>query len=86
MPAYNEAQSIANAIREVTETLDHERIEFQLIVADDGSSDNTREQVLPFTHRHSNISIVSYPNNEGKGYALKYGYQFTHGELVLFLY
>lgn len=85
VPAYNEAERIAETIKGVQIALREQGLEYEVIVVDDGSVDNTREQALSNAEARSNIKIFSYKSNMGKGYALKYGFQFAQGDLVLFL-
>ena len=53
------------------------------IVVDDGSTDNTRQVAIGYQPEISNLKIISYPNNKGKGYALKQGVFASKGESVL---
>ena len=52
-------------------------------MVDDGSGDDTYGRASALAT--GNIKVVRYVNNNGKGHALKYGYQYAGGDLVLFL-
>lgn len=67
IPTYNNHQTIEKVIGDVLEYTD------QLIVVNDGSTDNTQEIISKIEH----IDIVSYPKNKGKGYALRQGFKFA---------
>lgn len=85
MPAYNEAQILSRTIKATVNTLKECGLECEVILVDDGSQDNTYEKALSLAQEHGNVRAFSYKPNMGKGQALKYGFQFAHGDLVLFL-
>lgn len=63
MPTYNNAATIAKVISDVKEYA------ADVIVVNDGSTDDTKDILSSI----SDIKVVDYPNNKGKGYALKLG-------------
>lgn len=67
MPAYNEASKIKNTLENIYNI---EEID-EIIVIDDGSSDNTSEIVS--TIESKKIKLFKLEQNKGKGYALNYG-------------
>lgn len=67
MPAYNEASKIKNTLENIYSI---EEID-EIIVVDDGSSDNTSEIVS--TIESKKIKLFKLEQNKGKGYALNYG-------------
>ena len=85
MPAYNEAQSLGRTIEETVNTFKECGLEYEVILVDDGSQDGTYEKALTLAQEHGNVKAFSYKPNMGKGHALKHGFQFAHGDLVLFL-
>lgn len=85
MPAYNEAQNLSRTIEETTNMLERCGLEHEVIVVDDGSEDGTYEKALSIAKEHKNVRVFGYKENMGKGHALKHGYQFARGDLVLFL-
>lgn len=87
IPAYNEEKTIIATIKETIKTINKIReLNYELIIIDDGSVDNTCEVVKLFVHRSAyNIKIESYFPNEGKGFALKKGVLAARGDYILFL-
>ena len=83
MPAHNEARCIFASVQETARAL--EGTEYEIIVVDDGSADNTRAEALRAAEANGHVKVVTYNENFGKGYALKYGFGHTTGELVAFL-
>jgi len=86
MPAYNEAGRIASSIEETAKTMIDFGCEWELVVVDDGSTDDT--------FRLANRLASSYPGkltvkknyaNQGKGWAIKEGLHCITGDYVVFL-
>jgi dolichol-phosphate hexosyltransferase len=70
MPVYNEQRTIALAVSDVFRT--KFPCEFELIVVDDGSSDETSRVLADFLG-HPKLTIISHTINRGKGAALRTG-------------
>lgn len=83
LPAYNEELVIADSIREVIQALAD--MEFEVIVVDDGSTDDTAEIAHQVEAVNACVQVVHYEPNRGKGYALKQGFAKSTGDLVAFL-
>ena len=85
VPAYNEAKKLSETIREAVDTLESSNLEHEVIIVDDGSKDDTYGKALSITEQYPTVRVFNYEQNQGKGYALEYGFQFVQGDLVLFL-
>ncbi|MBN2529278.1 MAG: glycosyltransferase [Deltaproteobacteria bacterium] len=83
LPAYNEASRIVRCIEEVVSYFSTTSISFEIIVMDDGSSDNTFQRAQNVTHPC--VFVHQSPANEGKGRALQRAFTFAKGEWILFL-
>ena len=83
IPAYNEEGKIGKTIREVRKLFNNLGIEHEIIVVDDGSTDNTFKEAT--SERFDNVKVVGYKQNKGKGYAIRYGLRFASKQLVTFL-
>ena len=87
IPAYNEAERIERALERVTQFLEERGAPFEVIVADDGSTDATTLIVQRFiaARRDSNVRLVQLPVNRGKGAALRAGVAASTGTRVLLM-
>jgi glycosyltransferase involved in cell wall biosynthesis len=83
IPAFNEGHHIHANLMQVCETL--KELDFEVIVVDDGSNDNTFEESQRVKATGHPIRTVRHPDNQGKGAALFYGFQFATGEHIAFL-
>lgn len=84
IPTYNKATEICQTIGKTFKVLKESGLEYEVIVINDGSTDNTDRKVLGYTRRQGKIRIVGYEENRGKGHALKYGFQYACGDQVIF--
>lgn len=76
IPAYNEAASVDSLVRELAATGSWHEI----IVVDDGSTDDTAERA-----RAAGARVVRHPYNKGNGAAVKTGIRQASGEFVLII-
>ncbi len=73
IPAYNEELQIIQTIKYVVGYLSSKFSSFEIIIVDDGSSDNTSGVVKKFTEENNlkEIFVITLPKNVGKGGAVK---------------
>lgn len=86
VPAYNEAERLRNTLPKILDYLGQSIWESELIVVDDGSSDNTADlarQILSDAQR-VRTSVLSYKSNLGKGRAVRLGLLASRGDVALF--
>lgn len=86
LPAYNEGDKIQKVIETVDKIVRKIGLRYELIVIDDGSSDDTRKNLMNYARNNSgHIKIICYNRNMGKGYAVKTGFAHAKGEMVIIL-
>src|SRR5580704_2662292 len=81
VPAYNEEHRIEASLRKIRAYTEAQRSPVEVIVVDDGSTDETRAVVAKFPEvRYMHLA----PPNHGKGYAVRHGVLEASSNLVLF--
>ena len=81
IPCYNEAKDIASNVEKVKSYLLDKNIDYELLLVNDGSKDNTKEVIESI----KGVKALSYEKNRGKGGAVKYGIENATGDYVLFM-
>ena len=76
LPAYNEEQSISSVLDDLLAL----RKDDEIIVVDDGSTDNTYAVA-----KASGVRVIRHPYNKGYGAALKTGLREAQADVVVFL-
>src|SRR5215213_8378091 len=86
IPAYNEAARLGKTLRAVVDYLRQNFPEGELIVVDDGSTDETAElsRKVFQDSRDLRTSVISYKSNLGKGRAVRLGLLAARGDVALF--
>jgi hypothetical protein len=82
LPAYNEARRLPGALPAL---LDAVPPRTEIIVVDDGSTDDTAAVARRLLAPVANARVVSFPTNRGKGAGVRAGMSFATGEIAVFL-
>jgi len=81
IPAYNASQYLAESINSV---LKQSIVNFELLIIDDGSTDDTADIANRYVHADERVKLISQ-SNRGVSAARNFGIQSAHGELIAFL-
>ena len=84
IPAYNESARIGRALTEVLRTLDERGWNAEVLVVNDGSTDNTAAIVESFVARDARVRLLENGTNRGKGYSVRNGLLHGSGNIVMF--
>ena len=82
IPAYNTQDYIQYAIFSATRQSHKDR---DILVVDDGSTDNTAEKAYAMCGEDVPLSVISYKENRGLAHALAVGIDYANGPLLTFL-
>lgn len=77
VPAYNEEEHIQDMITALLSLGD-----IEIIITEDGSTDNTKEIIREFSKRYDNVIVSSKQNRSGKGGAIKRGLEIANGDIL----
>ncbi len=83
VPVYNQGSTIRKNIQGIVQELELFNTPYELIVVDDGSSDNSAQAVKKIGT--PKIKIIGYKTNKGKGYAVRYGMAKAKGDVIGFI-
>lgn len=85
IPAYNDSKSLLNLVPEAEQLCVEMGIAVQILIVNDGSSDNTLKVAQEMAAKYQNITIISHEQNLGFGATLKEVFMTPKSEWVLFL-
>lgn len=84
IPAFNEGRRLGSTLEQVTAFVAQQHWRAEVIVVNDGSTDNTADLVREFARQNAAIRLVENPGNRGKGFSVRNGMMNAHGDVLLF--
>lgn len=84
LPAYNESARIAGTLDRILAHAMQCSWNVEVIVVNDGSSDDTAEIVRRCAGEHPSVRLLENPGNRGKGYSVRNGMLCARGDILLF--
>jgi glycosyltransferase involved in cell wall biosynthesis len=82
IPTYNRAHLLCRAMQSV---LNQTYLDFELIIVDDGSTDNTDKIIKEFQEHDKRIKYIRHEKNKGGSAARNSGIKISRGEYIAFL-
>ena len=84
IPAYNEEPNFKKGtIDNVPKYLEKQDYSYEILIVDDGSSDETAQLAQDFAKKNNNVRVIKNPH-QGKAETVKTGVEKANGELILF--
>ena len=83
IPLLNEAESLEELCRRLTEIIVPMECHFELIFVDDGSQDNSFEVLKKLHAANGHVKIIQFRRNYGKAAALYAGFQHARGDIII---
>jgi dolichyl-phosphate beta-glucosyltransferase len=81
IPSYRSAKTLENNLPYLINFLNVNGFIFEVIVVDDGSNDE--DETKRITEKN-HCTYLTYPNNQGKGEAVRFGVKQATGDLIIF--
>lgn len=82
IPVYNEAGSISAVVERIGQSLT-DQYDFEIVLVDDGSRDDTLQRIKDFCQHNKRIEYLSLSRNFGHQSALKAGLDHCKGDIVI---
>ena len=83
-PVYNDAGTIELMINRLKQVLEETTKDYEIIIVNDGSEDNSAEIADQLAKKHKNIKVIHHEKNKGYGGALKTGFKNVTKDLVFY--
>ncbi|MCR5256352.1 MAG: glycosyltransferase family 2 protein [Acetatifactor sp.] len=83
LPSYNEEQNISVTARTLSDLMEAEKIDYELVFVDDGSKDNTFLEIKKVSETNLNIKGGTFSRNFGKEAAIFAGLEMATGDAVI---
>ena len=82
-PMYNEAENVEKTLMALNKTMLGFAESWEILFVNDGSRDGTLEIARGFEKTITNLRVISYPENCGRGKALRTGFENARGKYVI---
>lgn len=80
---FNEGAAIRENLDRLLEALNRLPRSWELILVNDGSTDDCGDQVAALAAVEPRLRLFGYPRNRGRGYALRVGFQHARGRVIV---
>ena len=85
LPAYNEADILEPAVSEIAKSLNEYGGVYEIIIAEDGSTDGTNKKADEISQRYPNVLHLHAEKRLGRGKALKNAFQKSSGDILVYM-
>lgn len=85
IPAYNEEKRLPPTLADIFNYLKNQNYEWEILVVNDGSTDNTAKVVNDFITNHEGVRLIDNKKNQGKGGVVRQGMLEARGVWRLFM-
>jgi len=83
IPLFNEDESLPELCSWITRVMDQEKLSYEVILIDDGSTDNSWEVITQISAANQAFKGIQFQRNYGKSAALNEGFKAAQGEVVI---
>ena len=85
IPVFNESESIGYLLDEVVNVMHSIKLNFEIIVVNDGSQDSTSIVLDDLTAHVEELSVISLRKNYGQTAAISAGFDYSNGNIIITL-
>jgi glycosyltransferase involved in cell wall biosynthesis len=85
IPAYNEVDSVEELYEELIAVLDPRQVSFEILFADDGSTDGTGEKLAEIQRRDARVRVLRFARNVAKSAVYTAAFRAARGDVVITL-
>lgn len=85
VPVYNEEESVPHLCAQLDTVLSGSKYSYEIVLIDDGSSDNTWETLLEANEKYKGIKLVRFRRNFGQTAAMSAGFHEAEGDVIVTL-
>ena len=85
IPVFNESESIGFLVDEIIDVMAANKLNFELIVVNDGSKDNSHQVLKQLTLKIKELFVISLRKNYGQTAAMSAGFDHSKGDIVITL-
>ena len=83
IPLFNEDESVPELCSWITRVMDQEKLSYEVILIDDGSTDNSWDVITQISAANHAFKGIQFQRNYGKSAALNEGFKAAQGEVVI---
>jgi glycosyltransferase involved in cell wall biosynthesis len=84
-PAYNEVGYLDDAVEKTTEVLNQFTRSYEIIIAEDGSTDGTAERAEELTQKYPYVKHIHGEQRLGRGTALNNAFRQSRGKVLVYM-
>lgn len=82
IPSYNEEESLVHLQKWIEKIMTENNFSYEVIYVDDGSKDNTWEEIVKLSNSNDCVKAIKFQRNYGKAAALQKGFERAKGDVV----
>ncbi len=82
IPVYNEGEKLALSLENALSVT--AKIKCELIIVNDGSTDNSLNIINRFSKKNKKVRVLSFKENKGRGFAISKGFGIARGDYLIY--
>jgi glycosyltransferase involved in cell wall biosynthesis len=83
IPLLNEEESLKELHNWIKEVMNKNNFSYEIIFVDDGSKDNSWQEIVKLSHEDNNVKGIKFQRNYGKSAALNTAFEVAQGKVVV---